>query len=66
MTRSEGKRRMGSPGHGVKRGCYVQHVTRFDDEMFARIRAKAMLDGTSLSEAVRTLVEWGLEAEECG
>jgi hypothetical protein len=59
-----GQMRGGKPGAGVRKGDQVQHVARFDDEMFARIRAKALRDGTSLSEAIRTLIEWGLEAEE--
>lgn len=59
-----GQQKNGAPGHGVRRGAHVQHVARFDDEMFERIRAKAVRDGTSLSEAIRTLCEWGLEAEE--
>ena len=54
----------GNPGRGVKKGALIQHVCRFDDEMFSRIRAKAIADNTSLSEAIRTLVEWGLEDEE--
>jgi hypothetical protein len=52
------------PGRGVAKGCYRGHVCRFDDETFAEIRAKALRDGTSLSEAIRQLVEWGLEAED--
>ncbi len=58
-----GQQVKGTPGRGVKRGTQVQHVCRFDDEMFERIRSKAVADGTSLSEAIRTLVEWGLEED---
>lgn len=55
----------GEPGRGVRKGPdAVQHVCVFDNETFAQVRAKAIRDGTSLSEAIRTLVEWGLEAEE--
>jgi hypothetical protein len=56
-----GDQRGVEPGHGVRRGGFVQHVVRFDDEQFGRIRAFAVREGTSLSEAVRVLVEWGLE-----
>lgn len=64
MTGRAGMLRNGRVGEGVRKGDQIQHVARFDDEMFARIRAKAVRDRTSLSEAIRTLVEWGLEAEE--
>ena len=56
-------RRFAEPGRGVRKGAHVQHVCRFDDETFDAVRAKALRDGTSLSEAIRQLVEWGLEAE---
>jgi hypothetical protein len=59
-----GAQKNGKPGNGVRKGDQVQHVCRFDDELFDRIHAKATRDGTSLSEAIRTLVEWGLQAEE--
>lgn len=35
----------------------------FDDEQFDRIKARALVAGTSFAEEVRLLVEWGLEAE---
>lgn len=58
-----GQQQKGEPGRGVRKGNHVQHVVRFDDELFERVRAKAVRDGTSLNEAVRTLIEWGLMAE---
>lgn len=58
-----GHQMRGGPGNGVRRGVFVQHVCRFEDETFDAIHAKAVRDGTSLSEAIRTLVEWGLEAD---
>lgn len=61
MPRSIGAPNKTGPGMGVRRGVYVQHVARFDDETFAEIRAKAVKDGTSTSEAIRQLVEIGLE-----
>jgi hypothetical protein len=51
------------PGRGVRRGCHIQHVVRFDDQTFEQVRAKALRDRSSLSEAIRQLVEFGLEAE---
>lgn len=33
------------------------------DDMMAAIRAKAKRDKTSVAEAIRTLLTWGLEAE---
>ncbi len=38
-------------------------VIEFSQEDFDAIRRKAVLDGTSFAEAVRTLVQWGFEAE---
>ena len=65
MSMSMGQQRGGAPGHGRrhKRGTYdlAFHV---DGEMRDAVRAKAGRDGTSLPEAARTLIEWGLEAEE--
>lgn len=58
-----GGQKGGQPGRGVCRGAFVQHVVRFDSDTFEEIRAKALRDGTSLSEAIRTLCVWGLEAE---
>ena len=37
-------------------------VIEFSEEDFAAIRSKAVSDGTSFAEAVRTLVQWGFEA----
>lgn len=54
----------GTPGRGVRRGLYVQHVCRFDDETCAQIRAIAVRDRISLSEAVRVLVEFGLQSDQ--
>jgi hypothetical protein len=34
----------------------------FDGDTFDAIRARAIREGTSFGEQVRTLVEWGLEA----
>jgi hypothetical protein len=62
--RAIGSMTRGEPGHGVPKGKHaLQHVVVFDRETFAQVRAKAIRDHTSLSEAIRTLVEWGLEAE---
>jgi hypothetical protein len=58
-----GKQRSGAPAKGVRRGEWTQHVCRFDNEMFDAVRDMATRDGVSMSEAIRTLVEWGLEAE---
>jgi hypothetical protein len=62
--RKMGSQSNGAPGTGVRRGAFVQHVARFDSDTFEEIREKAVRDGTSLSEAIRTLCVWGLEAEQ--
>lgn len=36
----------------------------FDTETFQEIRQRALDQGTSLSEQIRILVEWGLEAND--
>jgi len=57
---------MRGPGKGCKRKGDVattQIVVRFDDDTFAQIRERALADETSIAEQIRTLVEWGLEAE---
>ncbi|WP_249696470.1 hypothetical protein [Stappia sp. WLB 29] len=43
---------------------HTQVVVRLDDETFAAVRARAVEEGTSFSEQVRLLIEWGLEAAE--
>lgn len=58
-----GQQIKGVPGFGVRRGTNVQHVCRFDDETFDQIRDMAVRDKVSLSEAIRLLVELGLEAQ---
>ncbi len=52
-------------GHTQPSGM-VQISTRFDPDTFEEIRAKATTDNTSIADAVRTLCEWGLEAENDG
>lgn len=34
----------------------------FDEETFLTLRTRAQCEGTSFSEQVRTLIEWGLES----
>lgn len=34
-----------------------------DEETFSQVRGRAIKNNTSFAEEVRTLVEWGLEAE---
>jgi len=57
-----GQQMRGTPGKGVASGGYVQHVCRFEQETFDALRAMAVRDGISLSEAIRIAVEWGLES----
>ncbi|MDD9731092.1 hypothetical protein PVW46_14340 [Mameliella sp. AT18] len=59
-----GQQQSSHVGHGTERGAFRQAVIRMDHEQFASVRGKAERDGTSLAEAIRTLIEWGLEAEE--
>ncbi len=59
-----------SPGMGSKKrgiglrgfGEVRRIVIVFPDEMFLRIRDRAIKAETSFAEQVRLLVEWGLEA----
>lgn len=63
-------RRRKSPGKGstAHAGAKERHerriVVSFDDETFAAVRARAVSNNSSFAEQVRTLVDWGLEAEE--
>lgn len=50
---------------GVKDPRFPEHtqiVVRVEDELFEEVRQRAILGGTSFSEQVRILIEWGLEA----
>lgn len=38
-------------------------VVSLDDEMFAEVARRAEQNRTSFAEQVRTLIEWGLEAD---
>lgn len=46
-----------APDRLLKIGC------RFDEDTFKQISERAQQNGTSFSEQVRILVEWGLEAQ---
>lgn len=52
------------PGRGHLRGQHIRFVLQFDLEMFEEVRAKALRDETTTAEAIRTLIQWGLMAEE--
>lgn len=55
------------PGRGAKDPRYPDHtqiIVRIDDETFQEIYDRACREGTSTSEQVRLLIEWGLEAEK--
>jgi hypothetical protein len=41
----------------------MEVTVRFDEETFETIRRRAVAQGTSFSEQVRLLVEWGLEVD---
>ena len=65
MSISMGQQRGGAPGHGRRHASGAFDLAfHVDEEMRDAVRAKAERDGTSLSEAARTLIEWGLEVEE--
>jgi len=51
------RRAVGFPGRAGKRRIVVE----FDQETFDQVQAKAATDNVSFGEAVRQLVEWGLE-----
>lgn len=48
------------------RGCArrgaIEIGVRLDDEMFGEIKARATANKTSVSEEVRTLIQWGLDS----
>lgn len=49
-----------------RRPDYKQIVVRMDHETFDDLRARAIRERTSLSEQVRTMIEWGLESAREG
>lgn len=62
MMRSTQKRPVARGSKDPRFPEHTQIVVRLDDETFAQIRERAVREGTSFGEQVRTLVEWGLEA----
>jgi hypothetical protein len=50
-------------GHKQPRKLKLGLVCYFDPDQFDEIRTRATKHGTSFSEQVRLLVEWGFEAE---
>lgn len=57
-------RKTAQQANGVRVRDQVYANCGFDPETFELIRAGAVREQTSVSERVRTLVEWGLEAEQ--
>ena len=51
---TEGKRRM------------RRIICGFEQDTFDHIASKAELEGVSVSEVIRTYVEWGIESEDNG
>lgn len=47
--------------HPTQKRYIARIVVEFDDEVFARIYARAVRERTSFAEQVRLLCEWGLE-----
>ncbi|MEM8822055.1 MAG: hypothetical protein AAGF30_00445 [Pseudomonadota bacterium] len=52
------------PGRGTRRRGWVQMSARFDVDTFEQVRAVAIKQNCSLMDAVRYLVEAGLDSEE--
>lgn len=57
------KRRIPAKGHYIKAISAIQCVVIFDAETFDQIRERAMDHGTSFSEQIRLLCEWGLKPQ---
>ncbi len=52
------------PAKGCREHGKVKVVCAFDEEMFQAVRARAIKRGGSMAEEIRTLIEWGLEADQ--
>lgn len=52
------------PAIGWRERGKVKVVCCFDEETFEIVRGRAIKKEISLAEEVRTLVEWGLEADK--
>jgi hypothetical protein len=48
---------------GCMRKGMLKVVCAFDPETFEQIRNRAIKEGTSFAEQVRTLVEWGIDSD---
>lgn len=57
----ERKRRAPAQGYAHRTPAVRRLSTSFDDETFGQVRELALEQGTSCSEQVRQLVEFGLE-----
>jgi hypothetical protein len=57
----ERKRRAPAQGYAHRTAAVKRLSTSFDDETFGQVRKLALEQGTSCSEQVRQLVEFGLE-----
>lgn len=52
----------GYPARGCPKGNHIKVVVAFDPLTFDELRQRALSDGTSMAQAVRSAVEAGLEA----
>lgn len=58
------ERNRGEPGAvGRRSGRQLSLTVCLDDEMFAELKRRSLSENTSMSEQVRTLVQWGLDSE---
>jgi len=58
------RRRPEYVAEGHTRDGYRAVVVRFDPETHAKIRAMAIKAGVSFAEQVRTLLQWGMDADD--
>lgn len=51
-------------GQGVKHGQMKSIYVALDPDTFDHLASRAKKEKTSMSEQIRTMVEWGLESEK--
>lgn len=64
MTERSYQYRKRTPAKGHRCNGHVRIVCAFDPDTWAILSARAAKRQTSMAEEVRTLVEWGLEADK--
>lgn len=61
MPMKLGQQQRRGPGRGSRKGDRIRVLCEFEEESFNEVYAFAVKQNTSLSEAIRILIQWGLD-----